>query len=45
MLSDEDFYARLVYEAKIIEEEEPSFKPVGSTRKGLDSHYVDCRID
>ncbi|TFF86548.1 MAG: ubiquitin-conjugating enzyme E2 [Promethearchaeota archaeon] len=29
MLSEEDFYARLAYEAKILEEEEPSFKPVG----------------
>ena len=29
MLSDEDFYARLAYEAKILEEEEPSFKPIG----------------
>ena len=29
MLSEEDYYNRLVYEAKILEEEEPSFKPVG----------------
>lgn len=29
MLSDEDYYNRLVFEAKILEEEEPSFKPVG----------------
>jgi len=29
MLSEEDFYARLAYEAKILEEEEPTFKPVG----------------
>ncbi|TFF89554.1 MAG: ubiquitin-conjugating enzyme E2 [Promethearchaeota archaeon] len=28
MLSEEDFYARLAYEAKILEEEEPSFKPI-----------------
>ena len=30
MLSEEDFYARLAYEAKILEEEEPSFKPIGN---------------
>lgn len=30
MLSDEDFYSRLVQEAKILEEEEPSFKPVNN---------------
>jgi ubiquitin-protein ligase len=29
MLSEEDYYNRLVFEAKILEEEEPSFKPVG----------------
>ncbi|NVM54549.1 MAG: ubiquitin-conjugating enzyme E2 [Candidatus Helarchaeota archaeon] len=28
MLSEEDYYNRLVFEAKILEEEEPSFKPV-----------------
>ena len=28
MLSEEDFYARLAYEAKILEDEEPSFKPI-----------------
>ncbi len=29
MLSEEDYYNRLVQEAKSLEEEEPSFKPVG----------------
>ena len=29
MLSEEDFYSRLALEAKMMEEEEPSFKPVG----------------
>ncbi len=30
LLSDEDYYSRLVLEAKILEEEEPSFKPVNN---------------
>ncbi len=29
MLNEEDYYNRLVFEAKILEEEEPSFKPIG----------------
>lgn len=30
MLSDEDFYSRLVQEADILEKEEPSFKPLNN---------------
>ena len=30
LLSDEDFYSRLVLEAKSLEEEEPSFKPINN---------------
>ena len=33
MLSDEDFYARLAEEARILEVEEPGFKPVKNDLK------------
>jgi len=33
MLSEEDFFQRLALEAKMMEEEEPSFKPININRR------------
>lgn len=44
MLSEEDFYSRLALEAKMMEEEEPSFKPVQGDLKTWRGFILGTRI-